>query len=105
MLKQLVKSMTGDNVNLKKWFMFFHAVSGVLAACAVLIFIVSGKYEFGYKLFLGCYIFSGMLILTVFFKTLSRLQHLYFEIVFAAPLLIAAFLFLTWLFEYYFFGK
>jgi hypothetical protein len=102
---QHVKSMNREGFNLKKGFMFFHIVSGVLAACAVLIFILSGKYSWVYKLFLGCFILSGVTILAIFFKTLSRLQHLYFEIIFSVPLLIAAFLFLTWLFEYYFFGK
>ncbi len=105
LLNWYIKSMIGQGLNLKKGFMFFHIVSGVLAACAVLIFLLSGKYSWGYKLFLGCYIFSGVTILAFFFKTLSRLQHLYFEIIFSVPLLIAAFMFLTWLFEYYFFGK
>jgi hypothetical protein len=92
-------------ISSKKGFMFFHIVSGVLAAAAILFFIFSGKFSWMYKLFLFFYILSGVAILAIFFKSLSRLQHLYFEIIFSAPLLIAAFLFLTWLFEYYFFGK
>ena len=105
LLNQLVKSMKREEFNLKKGFMVFHIVIGTLTAFAILFFILNGKYSWVYKLFLGCYILSGVAILAGFFKTLSRLQHLYFEIIFSAPLLIAAFLFLTWLFEYYFFGK
>ncbi len=105
MLHQHIKSMKREGFNLKKGVMFFHIVCGVLAACAILIFILNGKYPWMYKLFLGCYIFSGVAILAIFFKSLSRLQHLYFEILFLAPFLLAAFWFFTWLFEYYFFGK
>ena len=97
--------MKREDFNLKKGFMFFHIVSGVLAACTILIFMLSEKYSWGYKLFLGFYIFSGVVILAIFFKSLSRLQHLYFEILFLAPFLLAAFWFFTWLFEYFFFGK
>lgn len=83
--------MKREDFNLKKGFMFFHIVSGVLAACTILIFMLSEKYSWVYKLFLGFYIFSGVVILAIFFKSLSRLQHLYFEILFLAPFLLAAF--------------
>jgi hypothetical protein len=92
-------------MNFKKNVMVFHILSGVLGLCAGLFFMQNGKYPLVYQSLLFCYIVSGTVILTVFFKTLRRFQRLYFEIIFLVPLGLMAFWFFTKSFEYLFFGK
>jgi hypothetical protein len=97
--------MKEQHFNVKKGFIIFHIFCGVLALFSIILFIKSGKHSWMYKLCLLSYICSGAAILTLFFTTLPLFQRLYFEVLFAVPLLLMAFWFLTWLFEYAFFGK
>jgi hypothetical protein len=104
LLNQCIKSMKGHRFNFKKGFMGFHILSGVLTLLSIFLFIQSGKYPWIYKSFLLSYIISGVVILSIFFKTLKPFQKSYFELLFLAPLLIVAFWFLTKLFGYLLFG-
>jgi uncharacterized membrane-anchored protein len=89
---------------LKKGLVVLHILSGLLAVTCIFIFIQNAKHPWLYKTFLLCYIISGAIILTIFFKTLPLFTRVYFEVLFLVPLGIMAFWFFTRLFEYLFFG-
>jgi hypothetical protein len=90
--------------NFKKGFMVFHILSGLLTLLSVILFIQNGKYPWIYISFLLSYIISGVVILTIFFRTLRPFQKSYFELLFLAPFLLVAFWYLTKLFGYLLFG-
>jgi len=96
--------MESHHVNFKKGLMVFHILSGVLSLLSIILFIQSGKYPWIYQSFLFSYIISGVVILTIFFRTLRPLQKWYFELLFLAPFLLVAFWYLTKLFGYLLFG-
>lgn len=96
--------MEGYYFNFRKGFTVFHILSGVLTLICIFLFIQSEKYPWIYKSFLLSYIISGAVILTIFFRALSPLQKMYFEIVFLAPFLIMAFKLFIKLFDYLLFG-
>ena len=96
--------MKAHHFNFKKGFMVFHILSGVLTLLSIILFIQSGKYPWIYKSFLLSYIISGVVILTIFFRTLRPFQKSYFELLFLAPFLLVASWFLTKLFGYLLFG-
>jgi hypothetical protein len=104
LLNECIKSMKGHHFNFKKGFMVFHTLSGVLTLLSIFLFIQSGQYPCIYKSFLLSYFISGVVILTIFFRTLRPFQKSYFELLFSVPFLIMAFWFLTKLFGYLFFG-
>jgi hypothetical protein len=96
--------MKGNRSILKKRLIIFHILSGVIALLSIFIFIQTEKYSGVYKSFLLCYIISGAVILTIFFKILPLFQRLYFELLFLLPLGVMAFWLFTRFFEYVFFG-
>lgn len=89
----------------KKNITTIHIITGILTLISLALFLINEKYYWLPVPFLAIYVISGIIILFVFLKTLSTLQKWYFEIVFAIPFLLIAFIIFLKLFDFFLFGK
>lgn len=90
---------------LKKYLTVFHLVCGIPAFLFLIFVLININYLWLFIGSLSLYSLSGIVIFLAFFKTHSRFVKYYYEMVFAIPFLLIAFIIFLKLFDYFLFSK